>query len=173
MEGPLYQDGSVPGMETGAVVRFTKLDRNGKVLAQYAYPVDPVRAAPNGGKRRADNGVSEILTIDDDTLLVIERSGHEIGESQFAFSARIYEAKVAAATDVAGIHSLAGASYVPMTKRLLLDLDTLGLKHIDCLEAATWGPRLESGNATLIVASDDNFAPNQVTQFIAFEVVGH
>lgn len=171
MEGPLYQDGPVSTLAAGSVARFTKLARDGKALAQYAYPVDPIPAAATGGKRRADNGVSEILVIDQDTLLVIERSGHEIDESLFRFSARIYEVKVGAATDVAGMHSLAGAAYVPMTKRLLLDTNTLGLSHVDCLEAATWGPRLPNGNATLVLASDDNFASNQVSQFIAFEVV--
>ncbi len=32
-----------------------------------------------------------------------------------------------------------------------------------------WGPRLPNGRRSLVVVSDDNFNPSQVTQFAAFE----
>jgi len=170
MEAPLYEDGPVPTPEHGAVARFTRVARNGEVLAQYAYPVDAVPVAGTGGHRRSDNGVSEILAIGDGSLLVIERSGHEVGELLFEFSVRVFEAKIGRATHVAGIASLSGATYTPMSKRLILDLNQAGLGRIDNIEAAAWGPRLPDGRATLVLASDDNFAPNQVNQFIVFAV---
>jgi hypothetical protein len=34
----------------------------------------------------------------------------------------------------------------------------------------TWGPRLRSGEHTLVLVSDDNFAATQVTQVIALAV---
>ena len=33
-----------------------------------------------------------------------------------------------------------------------------------------WGPPLPSGHASLVMCTDDNFNPLQVTQFAAFEV---
>jgi len=173
MEAPLYEDGPVPTPEHGALARFTRVARDGEVLAQYAYPVDAVPVAGTGGRQRSDNGVSEILAIGDGSLLVIERSGHEVGESLFEFSVRVYEAKVRRATNVAGLASLTGASYIPMSKRLILDLTQAGLGRIDNIEAAAWGPRLPDGRPTLVLASDDNFAPNQVNQFIVFAIEEH
>ena len=170
MEAPLYEDGPVPTPEHGAVARFTRVARNGEVMAQYAYPVDAIPVAGTGGHRRSDNGVSEVLAIGDDSLLVIERSGHEVGELLFEFSVRVYVAKVDGATNVTGVASLKGASYTPMSKRLILDLSQAGLGRIDNIEAAAWGPRLSDGRATLVLASDDNFAPNQVNQFIVFAI---
>jgi len=171
MEGPLYQDGPVATLEKGAFARFTRVDRQGQALGQYAYPLDPIPMPPTGGKKRADNGVSEILAVDGDSLLVVERSGREIDEHVFRFSVRIYEARFAAASNVAAVAALSGASFVPMNKRLVLDLDAAGIGHVDNIEAAAWGPRLPNGNRMLLLASDDNFHPGQISQFLAFEFV--
>jgi hypothetical protein len=35
----------------------------------------------------------------------------------------------------------------------------------------TWGRRLANGNPSLVLVSDDNFHPSQVTQFLAFEAL--
>jgi len=171
MEAPLYEDGEAPSLREGAMVRFTKLNHAGRVLGQYAYPVDATPIAPSGGQRRSDNGVSEILAVGADRLLVVERSGHEIGEQQFAFSVRLYEADFSGASDVSLLASLKTGIYRPATKRLLLDLSNAGVGRIDNLEAAAWGPRLPNGHATLLLISDDNFAASQVNQFIALEVL--
>jgi len=171
MEAPLYQDGPLPSVTNGAFVRFTHLDQRGTALAQYAYPLDPIPIAATGGKRRANNGVSEILALDDRTLLVVERSGYEIDELVFKFAVRIYEATVAEATDVLRTGSLARARFVPMSKRLMLDLNTAAIGEIDNIEAAAWGPQLADGNRSLLLISDDNFNPAQINQFLAFEVL--
>jgi hypothetical protein len=171
MESALYQDGPVSTLHTGALARFSKLSRNGDVVGQFAYPLDPIPIAPTGGKKRGDNGVSEILAIDENKLLVVERSGYEVGEMLFKFAIRIYEATADGATDISPVYSLTGARYTPMRKRLLLDLATLGLPHIDNLEAAAWGPRLPNGHSTLVLASDDNFSSNQANQFFVFEII--
>lgn len=172
MEAPLYQDSPLPTLEAGAPARFTKIDNTGRIVGQYVYPLDPIQAVPTGGKKRGDNGVSEILALDEDTLLVIERSGYEVDPQVFQFAIRIYEAKVGQASNVAGVDALPTAAYTPMSKRLLLDLNKSGLAHVDNIEAACWGPRLPNGNPTLILASDDNFFPRQENQFLAFEITG-
>ena len=66
--------------------------------------------------------------------------------------------------------TLTGRRYRPCAKRLLLDLRQCGLPHVDNFEAMAWGPRLPNGHRTLVMCTDDNFNPLQVTQFAAFEV---
>ena len=170
MEAPLYEDGPPPGTERGAYTRFSRIDLASGNRRQYAYPLDAVPVAGSYGEKRADNGVSEILAIDDQHLLVIERSGHEVGKGAFEFDVRLYEATVTGASEVLELPSLNGAAFIPLKKRLLLHLNQAGIGRIDNIEAASWGPRLADGRATLLLASDDNFADNQVSQFILLAV---
>jgi hypothetical protein len=46
MEGALIQDGQAPG--EGALTRLSLLDRQGRILAQYAYRLEPVRVLRAG-----------------------------------------------------------------------------------------------------------------------------
>lgn len=169
MEAPLYEDGSVATLEQGGYTRFTRLDREGRVLGQYAYPLDAIPLPPSGGHRRADNGVSDILATPAGTLLVVERSGREVDEGSFQFAIRLYEVSVGDATDVSRTASLRGADFKPMRKRLVLDLAKAGIDS-DNIEAAAWGSPRPDGRATLLLASDDNFHPRQANRFLAFEV---
>lgn len=171
MEAPLHEDGPVPTLQQGGFARFTRLDRQGRVLGQYAYPLDPIPLPPTGGHRRADNGVSEILATSAGTLLVVERSGREVEDGSFQFAIRLYEARVDGATDVSRTPSLRGASIAAMRKRLVLDLATAGIGDTDNIEGAAWGPRLPGGHATLLLVCDDNFHPRQANRFLAFEVI--
>ncbi|WP_229260439.1 esterase-like activity of phytase family protein [Duganella alba] len=170
MEAPLYQDGPVATPEHGAVSRFTQFDRSGKVLAQYAYPLDRVQGVPAAG-RFGDNGVSEILVLDTRHLLALERSGVQDAAGHFAFHIRLYMVELDGATDVAGHPALAGADYQPLRKRLLLDLDAAGLDKVDNLEGMSWGPLLANGHRSLVMVSDDNFSDDEVTQLLAFELL--
>jgi hypothetical protein len=175
MESALYEDGPIATTTAGTVARFTKFDRSGKLLGQYAYPVDPIQAVPTG--KNADNGVSEVLALEDNRLLVLERSGVEGANGIWTLYIRLYQAEVGDATDVAGVPALAGAQYRPMTKRLVLDLSKLPelgsprLPKIDNIEGVSFGPDLPNGHRSLILVSDNNFNPDQVTQFLAFEVL--
>lgn len=170
MEAALYQDGPLATPDNGAVVRITRLDRAGKVLGQYAYPIEPVASRPGPG-READNGVSEILAVNDHQVLVVERAGVANADGVYTNHVRIYEMETEGATDVQALPALAAASYVPARKRLLLDLEKAGLARVDNIEGISWGPRLENGRRSLVLISDDNFNPLQVTQILAFEVL--
>jgi hypothetical protein len=55
----------------------------------------------------------------------------------------------------------------PMTKTLLVDL-TDTVHPLDNIEGITLGPRLPDGHQSLVLVSDDNFSPRQITQFVAF-----
>jgi hypothetical protein len=174
MEAPLRQDGDPPTLAAGAWTRFSRVARDGQLLGQFAYPMEPIRFAREGSGTRADNGVSELLAMPTGSLLVVERSGRETANGAYRFSARIFETDPTGATDLRHIDALGDrqrATLVPMRKRLLLDLMALGLPHVDNIEGAAWGPRLPNGHRTLMLVSDDNFSLSQITQLIALEVI--
>ena len=170
LEGPLYQDGSLPTIDSGAFTRITQYDRSGNVLAEYAYPVDPIPAAPGPG-RTADNGVTEILAVNDQKFLVIERAGVPDENGNFKNYIRIYEININGASDISNIDSLQENKFKPVKKRLILDLNELGLSKLDNIEGISWGPKLANGNDSLVLVSDNNFNSTQVTQFLTFEVI--
>ena len=170
LEGPMYQDGGLPDTGHGAVNRITHFTRDGTVLGQYAYPLGALPAAPGKGKN-ADNGISEILAISPTRLLALERAGIESDAGVYQTYVRIYEIDAAGATDVSGLSTLVGAPYRPVSKRLVLDLNGIGLPLVDNLEGMAFGPVLPNGHASLVLISDDNFSKTQVTQVLVFEVI--
>jgi hypothetical protein len=173
MEDPLYQDGDDPTPEHGALTRITVHDaRTGQPLAQYAYPLEPLFATPPAGSTDT-NGVSDIVALDHDRFLVLERASIY---SDNNWKARIYLVDLHGATDVLGRDSLTDPSaqrVQPVRKTLVTDLsDVPGLPRVDNVEGITLGPRLPDGRRTVVLVSDDNFAARQVTQFIAFATHG-
>jgi hypothetical protein len=169
MEAPLLQDGPLSTAQQGALARITRLDRSGNILAQYAYPVDaiPFAAAPG---RLSDNGVSEVLAIDERHLWVVERAGSEQADGTFQYRVRLYEADLSRASDIQHMEALPGQAFRPATKRLVLNLDALPLGLVGNVEGIAWGDRLANGNDTLVLVSDDNFKRGEVTQLLLFEV---
>lgn len=174
-EGPLYEDGPAPTPTTGGVSRITAFDRtSGSAVAQYAYPVERVQVAPVPAGQFSVSGATEILALSNTRFLVLERS---FSVGVVGNQVRLYEIDVRAATDILATPSLAGAGYTPVTKRLVLDFETLKstLGGIANLEGMTFGPKLANGRESLVVVADDNFpAADSATdrnQFIAFEVV--
>ncbi|MFI8962389.1 esterase-like activity of phytase family protein [Streptomyces sp. NPDC053493] len=166
VEGPLVQDGPVPDVHQGALVRVTRQTRDGRVLGQFAYPIEKIFAESDPSSPWGpDTGVPSILAFPDDPerYLVLERtwvagSGYKI---------RLYDTTTRGATDVRAVDSLADRPVVPMRKRLVADFHTLGLSTVDNTEGMTWGPVLPSGERSLILVSDDNFDQEAVTQFVA------
>jgi hypothetical protein len=170
VEGPLLQDGPESTRTTGGVSRITLQGRYGPVLAQYAYPQEPIFASPVPDGAFATTGVSSMLAVDqaDPTkFLMMERSfvtgvGNKV---------RVYEIDTKGATNVLNVPSLGAATHVkPVKKRLLFDAADLGLSTVDNIEGMTWGPKLPNGERSLVLVSDNNFSPTQVTQFIALAV---
>ncbi|MEI6948265.1 esterase-like activity of phytase family protein [Paraflavisolibacter sp. H34] len=169
MEEPLYEDGPrAGGGDTAAWVRLVRYDAATHVpLAQYAYRVAPVahEAVPGGAFRI--NGVSDILGVGNYQLLVTERS-FSTGVKNCTI--RLFLASLDGAEDVSATPSLQEVPpRHPLTKKLLLDTDSLGIA-IDNIEGATFGPQLPSGYPSLLLVADDNFSPQQQTQFLLFEV---
>lgn len=170
MEGPTHEDGPLPTPERGAFGRVTEFGRDGAVLRQIAYPIDAVVPVPAKGKH-GENGVSDMLAVDDHRFLMLERGAAQDENGRWSNDIRIYEMDVRDATDVREIPALREGAFKPATKRLVLNLKTLSLQRVDNLEGIAWGPRLPNGHDTLVLVSDDNFHPPQITQLLAFEVL--
>ncbi|QNJ96318.1 esterase-like activity of phytase family protein [Mycolicibacterium fluoranthenivorans] len=155
MEDPGFNDGPLPTAEHGALTRITRLDpETREATAQYAYPLDPVSSGAGGG-----NGLSDLVALNAEDFLVIER-GHGTRTS-----VHIYRASIAGADDILGRPSSAGAA--PIRKTLVADLSET-VKSVDNVEGITLGPKLSDGRQSVIMVTDDNFSPDQVTQLLAF-----
>ena len=169
MENALIQDGPVPSTGApGGPCRFTEIDLEaGRAVRQIAYLPDAIPLRPLIPGSFADNGVSEVLMLDAHRMLVLERA-YATGTGN---SLRLYEIDTRAAGDVLAIDALAPGNHQPVAKTLVADFATLGLSRLDNTEGMCWGPPLPNGNRMLVVVSDDNFNPLQVTQFAAFEYI--
>jgi len=53
----------------------------------------------------------------------------------------------------------------------LPQLGSSDLPWIDNIEGVSFGPDLSHGHRSLVLVSDNNFNPDQITQFLAFEVL--
>lgn len=175
VENALKQDGPLASLATGSPARLLSYDAaTGQPGAQFVYPVEPVPFPTVPSGRFMTNGIVEILALGGTRSIALERSyspGHSNGWSTTGYSAKLWLVDTAGATDVSAITSLTGASYTPVTKTLLLDLDSLEIP-LDSLEGMTWGAPLPGGGRSLVLVSDNNFLASQFTQFVAFEVTG-
>ncbi len=174
-ESALAQDGPAADFEVPALARLVVWDpAAGAVVAQHLYPLDPVPWEPAPGAFRV-NGLVELLALDDIRLLALERAFAE-GRGT---ALRLYRVDLAAAGDVAAVHSLAVREASgeppprPAEKTLLADLGELlaaaGVP-LDNVEAMAFGPDLPDGRRLLVMVSDNNFSPLQRTLFLAFAV---
>lgn len=166
-EDPVYEDGPMPTVEKGATTRITVWDRFHRIRAQYAYEIDALPAAPIPGGGITDSGVSEILSIDENRFLALERSWIE----GVNYRTKLYEFDLRGADDVLDRDSLADGGYTPVSKRLVYDFGVLDGPQQN-LEAMAWGPRLLTGECSLVIAADDNFDSREKAQFLAFGVRG-
>jgi hypothetical protein len=169
VEEPLYDDGPRAGInDSTGIVRILKFDMaSKKAIAQYAYTIDAVAHAPNPPGSFKINGISEILSVGRNKLLVIERS---FSTGRLACTIKIFLADLSQADNIANIPSLKNKKDVkPVSKKLLVNMDSLGF-YIDNIEGVTFGPNLPDGHRTLLFVSDNNFLPLQKTQFLLFEI---
>lgn len=174
MENALLQDGPEPTLQQpGGPCRFTLFDLDsGRALAQRAYIPEAIPQAPKAPGLYADNGVSEILMLDAQRMLVLERA-YAMGVGN---TLRLYRVGLASGDDTLAMDPLAPGRFRPLAKTLVADLSAYlgpGLSRLDNTEALAWGPLLPAtadrpAQRTLVLLSDDNFNPGQVTQFVAF-----
>lgn len=165
MEGPLIQDGPAAPTDKGALTRISLLDRQGTLLAQYAYQLEPV-LPPGRPGGYSDSGISEILAVGPRRLLVLERAGRQM-QDRFTFEIRLYDVDLGAATGLDPAQPI-GAGVRPAVKRRLLGSAQLPAGWSDNYEALAWGPRLANGHRSLVIASDNNFT-ELPSRFLVFD----
>ncbi|MEO3739529.1 esterase-like activity of phytase family protein [Kosakonia sp. WA-90] len=174
-ESALKQDGGISTTVSSSPVRILKFalqpDGNvGELVGEYIYNVDPIPRITKYGV--SDNGLSEILALGNDKLLITERAGRNASEgfNDFDFNIRTYISDLSQATNIIGKKSLADVEkknlLQPVSKKLLIDFDDY-TKAPDCIEAVTFGPQI-NGKKSLIFVSDNNFQPYQATKFFMF-----
>ena len=167
LEAPPIQDGPVPLPGQGALTRISLVERDGAIVAQYAYPLDAAPAPAFAGGF-VDNGISEILAIGARRLLVLERAGRQVAGREFGFDVRLYEVDFTQASTLAPDTPIARATVRPGVKRLLYDSARLPHGWSDNYEAMAWGPALPGGRRSLVIASDNNFNGGP-TRFLVFD----
>lgn len=178
MENALIQDGPEPSVQApGGPCRITQLDiASGRMLRQIAYIPDAIPRAPVPPNAGADNGISDILMLDADRMLVLERA-YMAGRGPLdSISLRLYLIDTRQGSDTLDVPTLRPGAFQAVDKVLLADFSAFTgagqgrrLDRLDNTEGMTWGPVLDNGNRTLVFISDDNFNPGQITQWLAFE----
>ncbi len=178
MELPLLQDGEEPQLKQGNYpVRISKINKKTADLAfQFAYQLEAIPKDSKPSHKFMVNGLPEILEIGENQFLFIERayaSGHKDGGN----TVKIYLVDANKATNISNIESLKNTDYIPATKKLIFDFETIRSQLtngiVDNIEGITFGKKLANGNRTLVVVSDNNFNKfnTQLNQFIIFEVL--
>jgi 3-phytase len=153
-ENALFQDGPAATIANGSPSRLLRYDlRTNRLERQWVYETDAVAEPPVPPTAFSVNGIVEILPLDDDTLLTMERS-FSVGAPGTGNTIKLYTVRLR--------HGVA-------EKRLLLNLDDLGIP-LDNVEGMTFGPRLHGGRRSLVLVSDNNFAASQFTQFLLFAI---
>ncbi|MCF6351647.1 MAG: esterase-like activity of phytase family protein [Cyclobacteriaceae bacterium] len=123
------------------IIAYDLATKNEKV---YNYPLDVL---PND--KRADNGITELLTLNDSTLLVVERA--YLG-SKNSNSVRVYKAIIPSnSNDIKKVKLLTNFSASP---------------KIDNIEGVCWS----ASGKELIFISDNNGNPYQQTLFISMKI---
>jgi 3-phytase/alkaline phosphatase D len=173
-EGALVQDGPAASLTSRSPARLLRYDlQTARLDRQYVYWTDTIAEPPVPPTNFAVNGLVELLPLNNEFLLAMERS-FSVGAPDTGNTIKLYRVEVAGATNVNGADSLANSldGVRPVEKTLLLDLDTLGIS-LDNVEGMTFGPRLPDGRQSAFLVSDNNFAPAQFTQFLLFALAKH
>lgn len=170
MQSPLIQDGGTSGdyepdgSKGGtAYTRIVTIDiASGRVMHQYAYPLDTSKTA-----------ISELLAVNDRQFLIDERDGTGFetanDDNSAAKEKYLYEIDLSGATDVSNIADLRKGGFTPVVKssRPFLDLVSVvgaaGIAANDVpakIEGEAFGPDIELNGKTmhtLFVSNDNDF----------------
>jgi hypothetical protein len=168
-EGALVEDGPAAGLGVPSPARLLRYNlKTGRPDRQYLYWTEPIAEPPVPPTAFAVNGLDELLALDKHSFLAMERS-FSVGAPDTGNTIKLFTVELSGAKNINGRESLAGqlGSIEPVRKTLLLDLDDLGIP-LDNVEGMTFGPDLADGRRTLVLVSDNNFAPAQFTQFLLF-----
>ncbi|GAB2834701.1 esterase-like activity of phytase family protein [Actinocorallia aurea] len=164
VEGPRFEDGAPPTVKEGAPTRITVWNRDtARPIGQYVYPLDRLPEAPKPADGLSDTGISELLAVSGSRFLALERTWLE----GVGYKARIYEFDLAGATNVLHRDDLS-RPHAPVDKRLVYEFEPT----VENFEGLAWGPRLATGECSIVAVSDDNFYQPERTVFLALAAKG-
>jgi hypothetical protein len=164
MERDLAQDKDCEA-STGCLVRILRYRREGdgwQVVGEYFYRTDSSIVS--------SLGLSELLWVNDDAALTLERGFERLDDGSTMQTIRIYQITLPDRLSQS-------EGQEPLPKRLVLDLDSVkdrfseGFRRLDNYEGLSLGPQLPNGDRTLLVISDDNYSNQQRTSLLAFRIV--
>ncbi len=167
-ENALIQDGEEPNLEQGTPCRILRYNLETRQPDQeFLYITEPLAKPPLLLKEFKTQGLVELLAIDENHLISLERS-FAVGSG---FTIRLFLVSLQEATNIQEIESLKNNRLTinPVEKSFLLDLSTLNIP-LDNIEGLTWGSELENGKRSLILISDNNFNAFETTQAIALSL---
>lgn len=176
-ENAIFQDGPIATLSNGSPARIIQYGLNGsQEVAEFLYNTEPVALPTNPANGFNVSGLVDLLALDNSgqNFLALERS-FSVGAAttgNTGNTVKIFQVSLAGASNIINNNSLiaSGTSgIIPAQKTLLFDLTDLNIP-IDNVEGITFGKTLPNGKRSLILVSDNNFAPTQFTQFLAFEI---
>lgn len=168
VEEPLYEDGPQADVtDNNPFIRINKFNTSTKkAVAQYAYKLDPVAYAAKPENEFKINGVSDIMSMGNNKLMIIERS---FSTGRLPCTIKLFIADLNGASDVTNLALKENKDFIPANKTLLLNMDNLGI-YTDNIEGVTFGPLLPDGHKTLLFIVDNNFNPLEKAQVLLFEI---
>ena len=105
-----------------------------------------------------NNGISEMLAVDDNTLLVLERFFNPVTQ---AGDLKLYQISLTGATDIqsnTGLTASGVTGITPVSKTLIADFPNISGFPKNNFEGMTFGPsQTATGKRSLILVSDNNF----------------
>lgn len=174
-EEALNQDDRTTSSKYSSIVRMIQY-KDMKPVREFAYQLEKVPSIKVAGLIVGETGLSEILAIDENSFYSVERSFMPLARKVVV---RIFKTTVdSKTTDISKLDSIKGLKTITtVNKELVADLEDFtaqmgaGFQKIDNIEGICFGPKLASGNNSLILVSDNNFSRLQRTQFLAFEII--
>ncbi|QEG25248.1 esterase-like activity of phytase family protein [Mariniblastus fucicola] len=168
MQSPLLQDAHRATLEDkpkGLNCRLPSFNVDGEFGEEFLYHLDA-----------ESNKLNEILSCGANRFVVIERDGEAGDEAKFK---KLMLVSTKSASDVSSIDQLPAtelpSDVTPVAKSELIDLlderwGLSGEKMPEKIEGLAFGPNVDAQHRLLLVASDNDFIPEQATVIYAFAV---
>lgn len=167
MQSPLIQDGGLDGMNKRAGInsRIVTVQLSTGRTKEFVYQLDST-----------SNGISEILAVDAQRFLVLERDSLGGVETKCK---KVFLINMEGASDVSEIASLPAKQLPdevkPVQKKLLVDLlqpsyGLAGASFPEKVEGLAFGPDLADGRKLLIVTADNDFVATVPFRVFAFAI---